>query len=584
MRDIRFLLKTHYTNSRALIIGINQYKNAPPLSYAVSDAEEVCNILVNELEFPQENIIYLVDKVATKENISRNFLRLTCDDIDIDERIFVFFAGHGHTRSGIRGEVGYLVPYDADITDYYTLIRWDELTKNAEFVRAKHMLFIMDACYGGLALNRGLQPGSTRFLKDMMLRYSRQVLTAGKADEVVSDSGGPLPNHSVFTGHLIEGLKGDAATENGILTASGLMSYVYGKVANDKNSNQTPHYGYFDGDGDFILRAPHLYEQEKSDVKDIDSLIVVPFSEEDLSVETTSIKINKVKSLLASDSSSIELHDYIIGELRRFLSATSDDNFKVQGQFTQDEFLERISRYEQICNDLTMLTACMAYWAKPSHKSILQKVLARCTDRLESQSGLPVWINLRWYPLIVGLYCSGIAAVEGKRYDSLANIFYTQVSYSKYQQRDVFFVEAIANGILELIRNDVFNKLPGHEKNYVPMSEYLFKTLQPKLDDILFIGKNYERSFDEFEVLFALTVADIKTHNDEDMWGPIGRFGWKHKHHRINNSPLTRIISEAREMGESWGPSQAGLFGGNLERFNAVADEYQHMISKLHWW
>ena len=34
------------------------------------------------------------------------------------------------------------------------------------------------------------------------------------------------------------------------------MSYVYRKVGQDSRSNQTPHYGHFDGDGDFVLRAP----------------------------------------------------------------------------------------------------------------------------------------------------------------------------------------------------------------------------------------------------------------------------------------------------------------------------------------
>lgn len=56
-------------------------------------------------------------------------------------------------RSGVKGEVGYLVPYDADMADYSTFIRWDELTRNAELVRAKHILFVMDACYGGLAVH-----------------------------------------------------------------------------------------------------------------------------------------------------------------------------------------------------------------------------------------------------------------------------------------------------------------------------------------------------------------------------------------------------------------------------------------------
>lgn len=581
MRDIRFLLKTHYTNSRALIIGINEYVNASPLSYAVSDAEEIRDVLINELDFPHENVTYLVDAAATKENILQAFLSYTAQDVELDERIFVFFAGHGHTRTGIRGEVGFLVPYDANMNDFSTFIRWDELTRNSELVRAKHMLFVMDACYGGLALNRSLHAGSTRFLKDMMLRYSRQVLTAGKADEVVSDSGGPLPNHSVFTGHLIEGLRGHAATEKGVLTASGLMSYVYGKVANDKNSNQTPHYGYFDGDGDFILQAPQLLELEKSDSKDLDSLVVVPFSEEDFSSEKLPNKIKRIKSLLANESSSIELHDFVIEEVRRFLSGTSEDNFKVQGQFSIDELFERISKYEELSNDLTALTACLAYWAKPSHKVILQKILARSTDRLDSHSGLVVWLNLRWYPLILELYCSGIAAVEGRRYDSLTNIFYATISTSENDQHDVLFVEAVAKGILELTRAEVFKKLPGHDRHYTPMSEYLFKILQPKLDDILFIGKSYERSFDEFEVLFALVVADLKKQQEKRVWGPLGRFGWKG---RDGNSPLSRITEEAQAKGEEWGPLKAGLFGGNLARFNEVNNEFSQLVSKLNWW
>ena len=236
----------------------------------------------------------------------------------------------------------------------------------------------------------------------------------------------------------------------------------------------------------------------------------------------------------------------------------------MQGQFSQDELLKRVTRYEEVCNDLSILTACVAYWAKPTHKAILQKILARSTDRLEAKQGQAMWINLRWYPLIIGLYCAGIAAVEGKRYDSLSNIFYAIIGYSEYHNRDEFFVEGVANGISDLNSANVFKQFPGHEQQYVPMSEYLFKVLQPKLDDVLFIGKNYERSFDEFEVLFALAVADLRKQRNANVWGPIGRFGWKHSTH--DDGPLKRIILEAGEMGERWEPIQAGLFGGRQDR------------------
>ena len=582
LRDIRFLLKPHYTNSHALVIGINDYKNTSPLCYAVSDAKEVRETIEKEFDFPPENITSLINEKATKINIMKEFLRFSRDDINLDDRIFIFYAGHGLTISGIRGEVGFLVPYDADESDFSSLIRWDELTRNADLIRAKHMLFIMDACYGGLALTRSVHPGSTRFLKDMMLRYSRQVLTAGKADEVVSDSGGPISNHSVFTGHLIEGLRGNAVSENGILTANGLMAYVYVKVANDKNSYQTPHYGHFDGDGDFIFYAPQLEDLKQSEEKDIDKLVVVPYSEEEFTTENTSDKIKKIKSLLSDDNLTIELHDYLIEEVRRFLSATSEDNFTIKGSFSKEELFNRISKYEDCSNDLTLLLACLAYWAKPRHEFILQKVIARSTDRLIEQSGLVAWLNMRWYPHILGIYCSGVAAVDGKRYDSLANIFYTTVGSIEYNHQRKYFVDAVANGINELKKNDVFKELPGHERQYTPMSEYLYKLLQPKLDDIMFFGQSYESSFDDFEVLFALIIIDHRIQNDMHIWGPIGRFGWKEQ--TIFNPPLSRIIDKANSFRENWDPLKAGLFGGQYERFNAAATELKAIVSRLNWW
>ncbi len=61
---------------------------------------------------------------------------------------------------------------------------------------------------------------------------------------LVADSGGPRPSHSVFTGHLLDALDGNATTEEGVLTASGVMSYVYEKVSKDIHSRLTPHYGF----------------------------------------------------------------------------------------------------------------------------------------------------------------------------------------------------------------------------------------------------------------------------------------------------------------------------------------------------
>lgn len=581
MRDLRFLLKTHYTRSRALVIGIDHYNQVSPLEYAVSDANEFRQSLVDTLGFNSEDITYLVNEAATRQAILREFLRFSREDIDVDERLIVFYAGHGHTRTGSRGEIGYLVPYDADMSDYSTFIRWDEFTRNAELVRAKHILFIMDACYGGLALTRSIAPGRVRFLKDMMLRHSRQVLTAGKADEVVADSGGPIPNHSVFTGHLLEGIRGKAATEDGVITAAGLMAYVYNRVATDKNSNQTPHYGHFDGDGDLILVAPGLSALEAIEERDDDRLVSVPFAVEEPEEEGTLEKVKRAKSLLSSDSSAIELHDLLANEVRRFLSITSDDSFPTSGQFSKDEMLDRIGRYEEAATDLSLLLACIAHWGKAHHTNTMQKCIARSCDRLDTRGGLSIWIELRWYPLILELYTAGIAAIDARRYDNLAALFDTQLPGSEYRDGSENFVEVISSGLLELNRMNAFKQIPGHERNYTPHSEYLFKILQPRLDDTFFLGKNYEAAFDEFEVFFALAIADAEMEKNGRVWGPIGRFGWKQRSR--DNGPLSKIIKDARIRKESWPPLRAGMFGGNFERFDKVAKEYLNLVGGLNW-
>lgn len=575
------MLRPEYVNSRALIIGIDNYKHVSPLSYAVSDAEEVKQILETELGFPAENTVFLTNRRATQKAILKEFIGLTDSNLALDERVFVFFAGHGHTRTGIRGEVGYLVPHDGNTNDYSTLIRWDELTRNADLVRAKHMLFIMDACYGGLALVRNLQPGSARFLKDMMLRYSRQVLTAGKADEVVADSGGPLPNHSVFTGHLIEGMRGAAETPEGIITASGLMAYVYQKVANDKDSHQTPHYGHFEGDGDFVLRMPILKESDEES-HDTDELIVIPYPVQGESPLSTREKFQTVKSIIGNEASTIQLHDFVIEELRHFLADTSDDRFPLHQQFSNEELLNRIAGYEKSAWDLCGLLASIAYWARPTHKVILQKVIARSTDRLDEEAGIQIWLGLRYYPIILELYSSGIAAVDGGRYDCLKEILYTRIPATRFHNQERYFAEIVTKGVTEIARHETFKRVPGHEQHYVPLNEYLFKLLQPLLDDILFVGKSYERSFDEFEILFALTVADIKKQHQHSVWGPIGRFGWKQQHYV--EPPFSKLVVEAKQQQNQWPPLIAGLFGGDYERFLAVVGDFQEILSQRSYW
>jgi peptidoglycan/xylan/chitin deacetylase (PgdA/CDA1 family)/tetratricopeptide (TPR) repeat protein len=251
-----------YRESWAVVIGINDYKKWPKLSYAVNDANGVREMLVSKYRFKPENIQVLLDGDATRERILSALGDVLSDSEKVkrDDRVFVFFAGHGVTRKLPNGKsLGYIVPVDADTTNYQSqAISMTNFQDISEAIPAKHVFFVMDACYSGLALTRGAAPGGDvrKYLQEMTRRSTRQVLTAGGADEQVADQG---PNgHSIFTWTLLQGLEGKAdLNTDGFVTASELAAYVGPTVSS--LSRQTPAFGSMVGSegGEFILQMNH---------------------------------------------------------------------------------------------------------------------------------------------------------------------------------------------------------------------------------------------------------------------------------------------------------------------------------------
>jgi len=566
-------LQPSYSGSHALIIGINAYAVASPLRYAVNDAESIATLLKEQYSFQTEHIHLLRDSEATRDAILRVFLGFARDGTGANDRVLVYFAGHGLTVPSRRGEVGFLVPHEGDPRHLSTLIRWDELTRDADLVPAKHVLFLMDACYGGLAVARTLQPGAMRFVKDMLLRPVRQVLTAGKPDEVVADHGGPLSGHSVFTGHLLEGLNGKAADRDGILTANGVMAYVYRNVSSDPDSRQSPHFGFLSGDGDFIFKAPILEGVEEDEQRDHDALFSVPAVTLPLPGEQHVTVAEQVKEFLSDERHRITLHDLAGREIRQVLSATAEDYFPVSAKWSAEEFAVRLAKYEDITKTIREIQVLIGYWGSSAFQSILTLALKRLSDRLSPQSGLSAWIALRWYPVLLLLYSGGVAAVAGGQFDNLTSLLQLPIDGEHHVGSASTILRATWSEITEMGAS--FKTLPGHERNLTPLSEYIFKLLQPSVDDLLFLGSEYESHFDTFEVLMSVEHADQwSRERGETAWGPYGRFSWKARRPGVS-SPWHKLILEAEAKGNAWPPAKAGLFQGSAERFTWLTAQYK---------
>lgn len=251
-------LTSYFFRNWALIIGIDKYQNATPLRYAVNDAKAVRDLIVNEFGFGAKNVIELYDEQATKDNILRAFDELIKNTGEND-RVFIFYAGHGITMPLPEGkERGYILPVDADPSKpVLTAISTDQLNEFSEAMPAKHLYFVMDACYGGLIFTRS-QPVSAEvqnFIEVISTRRTRQAITAGGRDQPVFDTG--PSGHSVFTFHFINGLKTMSADldKNGVITASEIASYILPRVTAESKGQQTPQYGILIGDrgGEFYF-------------------------------------------------------------------------------------------------------------------------------------------------------------------------------------------------------------------------------------------------------------------------------------------------------------------------------------------
>ena len=281
-----------YDNSYALIIGIDKYENVRSLDYAVKDAEDIQSMLVDKFHFKQDNIVLLKNEEATKTSIIQEFSNIT-NKARANDRVLIFFAGHGQTVDlPDGGEMGYLMPVNGDGSDLYvSAIGMEELRKISLISEAKHILYLIDACYGGIASigSRGLDAQSTPDYLQKITQYkSRQIISAGgRGEQVIEKSEW---GHSAFTKNLLSGLRDSKADtdSDGIITAQELGIYLKKKVTIDSNNKQTPKTRNLSSDeGEFVF----VYAENTAVIQDKstdEKLDLVPSDKEELKSKESS--------------------------------------------------------------------------------------------------------------------------------------------------------------------------------------------------------------------------------------------------------------------------------------------------------
>lgn len=237
-------------NAYALIVGIAAYQNIRPLPAVVrADANAVYELLINPnyCGYAAENVRVLLDQEATLDNLSGALAELA-QRAHPDSTVLIYVSSHGQRIQKPECAGTYLLPVDVAGSSECALagsaLSGDELTRALRKISAQKVIVLLDCCYaGGIAEPKdALAKTIPSGLRDadyarLSAGSGRVIIAAASADEQAQIL--HRDANSLFTRHLLDALRGDAAGDDGLIRVMQVYDYLYQRVTRDYAGQHT---------------------------------------------------------------------------------------------------------------------------------------------------------------------------------------------------------------------------------------------------------------------------------------------------------------------------------------------------------
>ena len=210
-------------NKKALLIGINKYRDGNNLNGCVNDVENMRAILLNKYHFNPKNIKIILDYDATFINIVNGLKWLVTNNSAGDELLF-HYSGHGSQ----------IIDKDKDEEDGYdeilcpTNMNWDDPLSDdilsaifAKILPSVYFTFTCDSCHSGtitrsIRRNRFLMPPYNtknrkclNILPKAMIDNNHIMISGCKENQTSADAYMEDQYQGAFTWALIKVLRED---------------------------------------------------------------------------------------------------------------------------------------------------------------------------------------------------------------------------------------------------------------------------------------------------------------------------------------------------------------------------------------
>jgi len=239
-----------YYKSWAVVIGVENYLLAPKIPGVIDDAKAVAQAL-RKLGF--EEVVELYDKDASLRRLLQTLVDFLPRKVGRQDRLVIYFAGHaGVTQDSSGKEMGYLVPWDAQVGNVSKSITFEDLKEFSHRNASKHTLLLFNVAVRGweISVAQPLSLEGRSSPEDDTEKRAVQVLTAGDKGESLSRD----QHRSLFVKALVKGFAGEADLDkNGWLMATEVGQYVKQQIQAQTKGTQHPIFAQLEGDGDTIL-------------------------------------------------------------------------------------------------------------------------------------------------------------------------------------------------------------------------------------------------------------------------------------------------------------------------------------------
>lgn len=208
-----------------LAIGIDKYTAWPQLNNAVSDMDNIIEVLQTKYRFEADQTTIIKNEEATRIRMYDEMKR-HIEQLSPSDNLFIYYSGHGYFDEILRE--GYWVPYDAKLNASGDYLPNSSIVKVLQNLNCQHIFLVVDACFSG-----ALFASSSRGYVENVEKYkSRWGLASGRL-ETVSD--GAIGGNSPFASTLIDYLENNDKMK---ISVSELVQHVKVKVS--ELNSQTP--------------------------------------------------------------------------------------------------------------------------------------------------------------------------------------------------------------------------------------------------------------------------------------------------------------------------------------------------------